>query len=217
MVEALREIKNFHVKAYNFRGSKEDVEMGAQDNPLVYYLFGSIDQPKSLVLSESDLLDFIVAIISKTPPLPPKITSEFQEKYKSFLFLGFGFRNWYLRILLHVLRGSHSRSKAFALDQIAAADDPNYQRAKIFFKDEYKLQFCTMALEEFATQLKEKYEKRVGSVSTPLSSASRSSMIPAEVFICHASEDKDHARLLSDQLTEQGFKPWLDNNTFAKM
>jgi hypothetical protein len=30
------------------------------------------------------------------------------------------------------------------------------------------------------------------------------------VFLCHASEDKDQARLLYRVLTELGFKPWLD-------
>ncbi|HAO20607.1 MAG TPA: hypothetical protein DCQ37_09125, partial [Desulfobacteraceae bacterium] len=73
--------------------------------------------PESLVMTENDLLDFLVSVISKAPGLPASITSELNSTDKNFLFLGFGFKHWYLRILLHVLAGnSHKKSRSFALE-----------------------------------------------------------------------------------------------------
>ena len=41
--------------------------------PLVYHLFGDAQEPGSLVLSENDLLDFLIAIASDRPPLPSSL------------------------------------------------------------------------------------------------------------------------------------------------
>jgi SIR2-like domain len=40
------------------------------DEPVVYHLFGSAQEPSSLVLSENDVLDFLIAVVSERPPLP---------------------------------------------------------------------------------------------------------------------------------------------------
>lgn len=79
---------------YNGKGKKCDIiDMGTLENPLIYYLFGTTDEPDSLVLTEDNLLDFLVAVISENPPLPVNIRSEISSKDKSFLFLGFGFNH----------------------------------------------------------------------------------------------------------------------------
>jgi hypothetical protein len=54
---------------YHFKGpTKEMVHEGILEKPLVYHLYGCIDELKSLVLAEDDLLDFLVNVISGTPP-----------------------------------------------------------------------------------------------------------------------------------------------------
>ena len=66
--------KNPIVQRYNLRGDKRDnPEFPLQSSPqapLVYHLFGDAQEPGSLVLSENDLLDFLIAIVSDRPPLP---------------------------------------------------------------------------------------------------------------------------------------------------
>jgi hypothetical protein len=73
--------KDFIIDSYNFRGVKKDfVEMGTAEKPLIYYLYGNLHKPESMVISQNDLLDFLVAIISKSPALPNNIRSEFADR-----------------------------------------------------------------------------------------------------------------------------------------
>jgi len=107
------------ISVYNFKGRRSDNEpaTGTEQNPLLFYLYGTADESESLVMTENDLLDFLVSVISKAPGLPLGISSELNSDDKNFLFLGFGFKHWYLRILLHVLAGnSHKKSRSFALN-----------------------------------------------------------------------------------------------------
>jgi hypothetical protein len=43
-------------------------------------------------------------VTRESPPPHPYVTSRFSDRDTSFLFIGFGFRHWYMRILLHVLK-----------------------------------------------------------------------------------------------------------------
>jgi hypothetical protein len=47
------------------------------DAPIVYHLFGHAQEPNSLVLSENDLLDFLIAVVSKQTPLPDSLIKVF--------------------------------------------------------------------------------------------------------------------------------------------
>ena len=92
---------------YNFRGNRRDnpefVIPGSPTSPVVYRLFGDATEPPSLVLSENDLVDFLIAVVSERPPLPNSLLSALKRAGQNFLFVGFGIRHWELRILLKVL------------------------------------------------------------------------------------------------------------------
>ena len=100
---------------YNLRGDRGDnpevLIPGSADAPVVYHLFGHFEQPQSLVLSENDLLDFLIAVVSDRPPIPNSVRRALQGSDKSFLFLGFGIRNWYLRVLLKALLRNLARDR----------------------------------------------------------------------------------------------------------
>jgi len=201
--------KHPHVESYNFRGGTEQhvVAAGSEESPLLFYLCGTIDDPSSVVVSENDLIDFLAAVISKNPPLPSNILSELQSRNKSLLFLGFGFHNWYLRVLLHVLQLHPKESTSFALEQFApvpAADQ--FQNEVIFFQEsDYKLKICDSKVDEFVEELSERYLAALPALPTrqPVPDA-------PTIFICHASEDKERAASLYSRLEQEGFKPWLD-------
>jgi hypothetical protein len=206
--EALRkEKKEPVIGRYSFKGGKPGkVGMGTSEKPLVFYLYGTVAEPGSLLLTENDLLDFMVALISKKPPLQDNIRIELQNKDKSFLFLGFGFKHWYLRILLHVLQGGNRKSRSFAMEQFPLGSSAELQQNVLFFKrSDYKIHIFKQELNRFAKQLREKFER-----SSPVCFPRSMDVKTPEVFICHASEDKAYAAQLYTKLEEAGIKPWLD-------
>ena len=95
----------------------------SEDQSLIYDLYGSLEQTDSLVLTENDLLDFLVNVTRQTPPLDPYVTAQFCDPRASFLFLGFGFRHWYVRILLHALKAAGHESQSLACQKSDLAFD----------------------------------------------------------------------------------------------
>jgi hypothetical protein len=159
------------------------------------------------MLTENDLLDFLVALSSGKRPLPDNIRSELQAENKSFLFMGFGFRHWYLRILLHVLQGGNKKnSRSFALEKFPPENTAELQRTVFFFKkSDYKIHIFNKDIYGFASKLRELF----GQCSPTVISRFEAAKVP-EVFICHASEDKDYAANLYNKLEQAGIRPWLD-------
>jgi hypothetical protein len=193
---------------YNYQGDKEDnVTMGTVDRPLIYHLYGAIQEPESLVLSENDLLDFLVAVVSKNPPLPNNIRSELQKRGRSFLFLGFGIRHWYLRILLHVLKFNQSDSRSFALEAFQAQNLSDLEQTILFYKTGYKIEVFDTEIETFVKELRERYQAAAPSPQPPLpGTGSRQ----ARVFLSYADEDEALARRLCQELRESDLDPWMD-------
>lgn len=116
-------LERYHFKGYNYKM----VEMGTVEKPLIFYLYGSLDEPGSLVLTENDILDFMEGLISDRRPMPRNVLSELRDESKNFLFFGFGFKHWYLRILLHVLQGRKKGSPSFAMEQFPPEYAPAFK------------------------------------------------------------------------------------------
>lgn len=209
-LEALKKEGKVPIKGlYNFKGKNPGlIEMGTVDKPLVFYLYGSLAEPSSLLLTENDLLDFLVALISEKPRLPRNILSELQDEFKVFLFLGFGFRQWYMRILLHMLQCRNKKSDSFVMEQFSTIKKDTDQLSQTLFffqRCDYKIHMFKMEFDDFAAQLREKFEH-----TPPVEPPRVTHEGMPEVFICHASEDKDSASFLHEKLEAAGLNPWLD-------
>jgi hypothetical protein len=182
--------------SYNFKGKNpEPVQMGTIENPLVFYLYGSIEEPNSLLLTENDLLDFLAALISEKPPLPDKIRVELQDENKIFLFLGFGFKHWYLRILLYALQGKNKKNPSIDLEHTVF----------FFKKSDYKIHIFKEDFNVFAENLRKIYSECSSDVVSRLEAKNM-----PEVFISYTSEDKEYANSLHKKFEQAGMRPWLD-------
>lgn len=201
--------KKYEEEWYNFRSGRQRIDIeGSQAHPLVYSLYGNVKEPDSMVLSEHDLLDFLVAVVSQDPRIPEYLSSEFADPDKCFLFLGFGFKNWYLRILLHVLQAGNRTGRSFAMEEFVDKKDPRYKSAMIFFKDQYRIQFYHESLQEFVKELKRRF--KATEKIRPATEAINGDADAPTVFICHANEDKAFAKKLYDRLRKAHLDPWLD-------
>jgi len=79
---------------------KADVEKPSIDEPLVYNLFGLATQGK-YILTQEDYYNYIKSVIGEDV-LPKKIVSALSAA-TNFIFLGFDFEKWYVRLLLMIL------------------------------------------------------------------------------------------------------------------
>lgn len=77
-------------------------------NPVVFHLHGHDKVPESLVLTEDDYLDFLVAISRDSQIIPRRIEKALAST--SLLFIGYSLADWDFRVLFRGLIGSLERS-----------------------------------------------------------------------------------------------------------
>src|SRR5262249_59238010 len=112
----------------------------------------------SLVLTASDLLDFLVTVAKDKPPLPKDLTSRFSNPSTSFLFLGFGFQQWYFRILLHISKAhSDRRNLSLALEDASFFAHPDQLQTVLFYNEQYRIEFRQESWQAFADELSRRY------------------------------------------------------------
>ena len=124
--------------------------------PLVYHLFGDAQEPGSLVLSENDLLDFLVAIVAERPPLPSSLIRALKRVGQSFLFVGFGIRHWYLRVLLKVLVRAlelHRTGSAIATEPLRGLSDSDREQTILFYQRGTRIELEDTDTSSFLSEL----------------------------------------------------------------
>jgi len=181
------------------------------ERPLVYYLFGHYEDRESLVLTEADLIDFLVAVVRGAPPVPDQVRSILRDPAASFLFLGFGFQNWYLRVLLKVMDVYGHRNKAIAFEDTQFFSHPDREQAVAFFSDDRRIDFHPLLWELFARQLRETYEATLTAPTNEGISADPSPGPNApKAFISYASADSEAVKMLAGKLEARGVRVWRD-------
>ena len=145
-----------------------------------------------LVLTEADLIDYLVQIIKGEPPIPDKVRFILADPYASFLFLGFGFHNWYLRVLLKVLdvyghRDKRSPSKIPLLR-------PSRQPAAIAFFSgtDRRIEFRHLRWEQFARAASADIRREFRPFALRRGPQRRRKLAPNApcAFLSYASEDR---------------------------
>ncbi len=195
---------------YNFYkpGQRVQVPAGNTRQPTVYGLFGDLDVPESLVLAETELLDFLVKIVTPSSGLPPAIAGRLADLQTSFLFIGFGFQRWYTRILLHVLKTQRHRSRSLALEGTAFFDHPDRSQTAVFFEQEHSIVFRQHSWRDFAAELRQRYqavEKKAKATPTPEPPSGA-----PKIFLCHDSRDRDGVEDVEQRLHALGVDTWRD-------
>jgi hypothetical protein len=122
------------------------------DRTLVYKIHGTVvrDVPglDEYVITEGDYLDFLTRM-TRGKLVPAPIGEKFATRH--FLFLGYGLRDWNVRILLNQLRPYLRRQKALKIASWAIDEKPSVVEQK--FWDERGVLMYGMKLDEFADAL----------------------------------------------------------------
>jgi len=213
MLTAFKEANKSPQKGYySFRqATPARLSAPTPDRPLVYHLFGHHEDPRSLVLTEGDLIEFLVSIVRGAPPVPDEVRSILAAHTASFLFLGFGFHNWYLRVLLQVMNIYGHRSKAIAFEDKQFFEHPEHEQAVGFFSGDRLIDFRPLRWEVLARHLREAYD--AGETRKPTDATSiRESPFPSapRAFVSYASEDREAVEKLAENLEARGIRVWQD-------
>lgn len=187
-------------------GRRSGPMLATVESPLIFHLLGHTSKPASLVLTETELLDFVITVARGGSGLPDYITARLQDPQTAFLFIGFSFQNWLARVLLHVLRSHRHPARSFALESDAFFSYPDRNQVALFFEQAHSIVFRRHAWLEFAAELRRRYAEIEG--------ATASSPAPPigapKVFLCHDSRDRDLVKALEKRLHALGLDTWRD-------
>jgi hypothetical protein len=201
------------IRRYHLRGDKRDnaefMLPGVPSMPVVYHLFGEACEPTSLVLSENDILDFLIAIVSENPPLPNSLLRVLKRPGQSYIFVGFGIRHWHLRVLLKVLLrtlGVGATGNAVAAEPLHGLADRD--DTILFYQRGTRVEVEDSDVGAFLDTLARRLASEGGFVgpTAPTGPTPR-------VFISYAREDSALAARLHAALSRSNFDAWFDRES----
>ena len=100
-----------------------DINTPDRDHPLVYHLFGRIDDMQSLVLTEDDYFDFLIEFWRERERIPSVVRRTLTSS--SLLFLGFNLNQWDFRVLFRSLLKEQSSQRRRRQLHVAVQVDPD--------------------------------------------------------------------------------------------
>ncbi len=92
------------------------------NRPLVYYLFGRLGEPDSLVITEDDYFDYLIGVTSNKDLIPSAVRRKLADT--ALLFLGFQLDSWDFRVLYRSIMGQEGRGRRSRYAHVAAQIDP---------------------------------------------------------------------------------------------
>ena len=96
------------------------------ERPLVYHLFGELNQPDSVVLTEDDYFDFLIGVTGNKDLIPPAVRRALTDT--ALLFLGFQMDEWNFRVLFRSILSQQGGGRRDRYAHIAAQIEPEEGR-----------------------------------------------------------------------------------------
>jgi hypothetical protein len=126
-------------------------------NPVVFHLHGHLGIPESIVLTEDDYLDFLVAVSRNDALLPHQIQKALAGT--SLLFIGYQLADWDFRVLHRglVMAGEQSLRRLSVTVQLRASDPAREYLDKYFGSMKLRVYWGTAS--EFVADLAERWDR----------------------------------------------------------
>jgi len=204
---------------YNYSqgiAAESPLSLPTSNTPIVYSLFGRHDHAESMVLNDKNLLDYLVRVIKESPPLPDAVRATVRAPSTVFLFVGFGFHNWWLRLLLKVLEMTGVENRAISL----ALEDDSFDAA---VAQEHKAFFESVGIyiqarddwNSLAKHLAASFQASATPAAAVVRPGAPADVVPQPgsgplVFLSYASEDGARVDALRVALERRGVSVWED-------
>ncbi|NRB52293.1 MAG: SIR2 family protein [Saprospiraceae bacterium] len=132
---------------YSYQQESQPLVSFTKDYPLIYNLFGSVRHKDSMVISLDRLYQFIFGILGVRQL--PKLIQDKVQQASHLVFLGFSFDDWYMKLLLRVLK-VHEKDISYA--HMAKPSGPGKHNRR-FFESNFKVTFLDKRIDEFVSGL----------------------------------------------------------------
>jgi hypothetical protein len=145
----------------------------SKEQPAIYQLFGRLQDPDSLVITEDDYFDYLIGVTSNKDLIPPLVRRALADT--ALMFLGFRMDEWSFRVLFRSIMNQSGGSRRSRYAHVAVQIDPEEGRitevdaARRFFETYFHSSEITIYwgsvddfLRELASQWSRTQAKAVG-------------------------------------------------------
>lgn len=162
------------------------------EKPLVYNLFGRMDNDDSLLLTHNDLFDYLTQLLSANAI--PQELQEIVNQSVEIIFLGFKFERWYVQLLLRLFK--------------LADQDPGNERISISSGDEedvlsvcktnFQMNFIDDDVDSFINTLYDKCKESGLTLRTPSVGTSANPVMDEFEVLIRNNKFEDALKKLDD-------------------
>jgi hypothetical protein len=166
-------IRGAQFSFYNYKSNssqrKEDEKLKEPefDSPIIYNLFGAIDNPNSIVSSPESLLEYVFTMLSRGQVEIDELVREEVKRAKYFIFLGFDFESWHLKLLLRFFNIKKSDNE----NKVTYARPWNLKNEEtmLYFKKLFNVTFVKYNIVDFINELYERCKSNPNIKTRPFS------------------------------------------------
>jgi hypothetical protein len=96
------------------------------ERPLVYYLYGHLSEPESIVLTEDEFFDYLIGVTANKELIPEGVRAAMSDS--ALLLLGFQMDDWKFRVLFRSFMRPEGGELSKYYSHVAAQIDPEDER-----------------------------------------------------------------------------------------
>ena len=159
--------KQPNTEIYERRSDANQDKLGTIAEPIVYKLHGSLEKLHTMIVTEDDVIDFSACVMLRMPPLLPSIKAAISDY--SILFIGYGLKDWNIRVMLKALRGERKRhlhpiDYAIQRRPVDKKDANIWDISVMYWRHQESLKCFDMDAVHFVGELKRRFDKGDGRV-----------------------------------------------------
>ncbi len=138
--------RQFRQGAYRFSCTQlDDYDQTPEGETYLYQLFGRLDERgkcDATVLTLADQLNFIDSVqgVGRETRLPASLRNAMQD-FEAFLFVGFDYENWYLKVLFHILKIASSEKTKLVFGLPEGLSKNLTAGSEAFFRQQFRFKF----------------------------------------------------------------------------
>ncbi len=173
-------LDRFNVKyreeIYHFQQPHNFTYSPTDNRTFVFHLLGAVNYKDeatgkiektldSLVMTGSDQVEFLKQVVQTERKIPNSLLAELNDT-KTYLFVGFNFNEWYLRLLPYCLGLSDEVNAMPSWALHSGPGELNYATT-VFFRSRYKVNFMKLPEADFVQDLFNRYKTELAVAETP--------------------------------------------------